>query len=214
MKNKKEKQFIPIEHYNKNKKIIYSTNFVSLILLSLIFILFLPNIFYENYLSNLELLWSLFGIELTVFVFVYAFIRKVIKGYHSKFLSLNNEKDIKNKFIILGYKSYFKEMNLLNTILIDITINTICLIAVTILSLCEVSIGMSVKLILSFSLSVLLITLLILITILFNYREYYYDIYSFIKNKKDFKEIIKELEEYSKILKVKGENDGKDENAE
>ena len=200
MKNKKEKQFIPIEHYNKNKKIIYSTNFVSLILLSLIFILFLPNIFYENYLSNLELLWSLFGIELTVFVFVYAFIRKVIKGYHSKFLSLNNEKDIKNKFIILGYKSYFKEMNLLNTILIDITINTICL--------------MSVKLILSFSLSVLLITLLILITILFNYREYYYDIYSFIKNKKDFKEIIKELEEYSKILKVKGENDGKDENAE
>lgn len=59
-KNKKSNCFDADKYYMTNKKTIYLTNFCILILLVIVLCFTLPEVFYQNYLSKLELLWAIF----------------------------------------------------------------------------------------------------------------------------------------------------------
>ena len=210
--NKTSNNFDIDKYYSKNKKVIIWTNLGVIIMFTIILFFSLPEVFYQSFLSNLEVLWAIFGIELTVFVFIYAFIRKSINRDHKKISFFNDKVNLKNKYIVNEYKSYFVEMNLLNIILWDLFINSLFLIVVTFFSMCNISINTVVKIIILLCVSALIITLLILVVLLLNYREYYYRFEDFIKNKN--RDELNELKEYLETLQNEEKNNGKDEDAE
>lgn len=210
--NKTSNNFDIDKYYSKNKKAIIWTNLGVIIMFTIILFFSLPEVFYQSFLSNLEVLWAIFGIELTVFVFIYAFIRKSINRDHKKISFFNDKVNLKNKYIVNEYKSYFVEMNLLNIILWDLFINSLFLIVVTFFSMCNISINIVVKIIILLCVSALIITLLILVVLLLNYREYYYKFEDFIKNKN--RDELNELKEYLETLQNEEKKNGKDEDAE
>lgn len=210
--NKTSNNFDIDKYYSNSKKAIILTNLAVIIILTIILFFSLPEVFYQSFLSSLEVLWAIFGIELTVFVFIYAFIRKSINRDHKKISFFNGKVNLKNKYIVNEYKSYFAEINLLNVILWDLVINSLFLIVVTFFSMCNISINIVVKIIILLCVSALIITLLILVVLLLNYREYYYRFEDFIKNKN--RDELNELKEYLETLQNEEKNNGKDEDAE
>ena len=210
--NKTSNNFDIDKYYSNSKKAIILTNLAVIIILTIILFFSLPEVFYQSFLSSLEVLWAIFGIELTVFVFIYAFIRKSINRDHKKISFFNSKVNLKNKYIVNEYKSYFAEINLLNVILWDLVINSLFLIVVTFFSMCNISINIVVKIIILLCVSALIITLLILVVLLLNYREYYYKFEDFIKNKN--RDELNELKEYLETLQNEEKKNGKDEDAE
>lgn len=210
--NKTSNNFDIDKYYSNRKKAIILTNLAVIIILTIILFFSLPEGFYQSFLSSLEVLWAIFGIELTVFVFIYAFIRKSINRDHKKISFFNGKVNLKNKYIVNEYKSYFAEINLLNVILWDLVINSLFLIVVTFFSMCNISINIVVKIIILLCVSALIITLLILVVLLLNYREYYYKFEDFIKNKN--RDELNELKEYLETLQNEEKKNGKDEDAE
>lgn len=210
--NKTSNNFDIDKYYSNSKKAIILTNLAVIIILTIILFFSLPEVFYQSFLSSLEVLWAIFGIELTVFVFIYAFIRKSINRDHKKISFFNGKVNLKNKYIVNEYKSYFAEINLLNVILWDLVINSLFLIVVTFFSMCNISINIVVKIIILLCVSALIITLLILVVLLLNYREYYYKFEDFIKNKN--RDELNELKEYLETLQNEEKKNGKDEDAE
>lgn len=210
--NKTSNNFDIDKYYSNSKKAIILTNLAVIIILTIILFFSLPEVFYQSFLSSLEVLWAIFGIELTVFVFIYAFIRKSINRDHKKISFFNGKVNLKNKYIVNEYKSYFAEINLLNVILWDLVINSLFLIVVTFFSMCTISINIVVKIIILLCVSALIITLLILVVLLLNYREYYYKFEDFIKNKN--RDELNELKEYLETLQNEEKKNGKDEDAE
>ena len=210
--NKTSNNFDIDKYYSNRKKAIILTNLAVIIILTIILFFSLPEGFYQSFLSSLEVLWAIFGIELTVFVFIYAFIRKSINRDHKKISFFNGKVNLKNKYIVNEYKSYFAEINLLNVILWDLVINSLFLIVVTFFSMCNISINIVVKIIILLCVSALIITLLIHVVLLLNYREYYYKFEDFIKNKN--RDELNELKEYLETLQNEEKKNGKDEDAE